>query len=281
MHYQIRLASFNEIKLMLEWAAVEQWNPGLNDAIAFQLIDLKGFFIGYLGDEPIACISLVKYNTEFGFLGLYLVKPAYRGKGYGYQIWQHAMKYAGQCNIGLDGVTAQQSNYQKSGFKLAHKNLRYLLPSHSVRIDLPSTIKLAATLPFDEIALYDRFCFPCKRDAFLASWLVMNNATSLVYFDKVIKGYGVIRACQQGFKIGPLFADNRQIASVLFQALCNSVEAKDQNIYLDIPEKNLEAVSLVHEFGMQPVFETARMYTKEFPAIAIDKIFSITSFEMG
>jgi hypothetical protein len=31
--------------------------------------------MGYLGDEPIASISVVRYSSAFGFLGLYIVRP--------------------------------------------------------------------------------------------------------------------------------------------------------------------------------------------------------------
>lgn len=280
MHHQIKLASFKEIELMMDWAAIETWNPGINDASAFQMIDLNGFFIGYVGDEPISCISTVKYNSEFGFLGLYIVKPQYRGKGFGYQIWQHAMHYAGQINIGLDGVPAQQPNYKKSGFKLAHKNVRYFLAKNSFENFRDNHIILAKTLPLYEIAEYDRSCFPCERHVFLTSWLLMSNATALVYYDRGIKGYGVIRACRKGYKIGPLFADDFSIATALFKALANTV--KDQSgIYLDIPETNPDAIRLVQEFTMEPVFETARMYTKNPPTLSLNKIFGITTFEMG
>ncbi len=33
--------------------------------------------------------------------------------------------------------------------------------------------------------------------------------------------------------------------------------------------------------GLSPVFETARMYTGPAPAIALDRIFGVTSFELG
>lgn len=281
MHYQIKLASFKEIQLMAEWAAIEKWNPGLKDANVFQLIDLHGFFVGYLGDEAISCISTVKYTPEFSFLGFYIVKPEYRGQGFGYQIWQHAMKYAGQSNVGLDGVVAQQANYKKSGFQLAHKNIRYLLPGNLSNYKLHPHIIPANVLPINDIALYDRACFPCERNAFLAAWLLMENAISLVYFDQKIKGYGVIRACQQGYKVGPLFADNLDVAQALFVALVSAINKKQADIYLDIPENNLQAAVLVREFAMEPVFETARMYTKHSPKLAQEKIFGISCFEVG
>ena len=41
------------------------------------------------------------------------------------------------------------------------------------------------------------------------------------------------------------------------------------------------AIELALRNGMQPCFETARMYTGTFPALPLDKVFGITSFELG
>lgn len=106
-------------------AAKEVWNPGLTDIEAFYAIDPQGFFIGYLDQKPIACISNAKYDDTFSFFSFYIVDQAYRGQGYGMKIWQHAIEYACDASIGLDGVVLQVENYRKSGFKEAYKNSRY------------------------------------------------------------------------------------------------------------------------------------------------------------
>jgi ribosomal protein S18 acetylase RimI-like enzyme len=105
----------HELNLAIDWAAIEGWNPGSYDADCFYAADPNGFLIGLLGDEPIATISVVKYGDSFGFLGFYIVKPEYRGMGYGIQIWNAGLEYLKGRTIGLDGVLAQQSNYSKSG----------------------------------------------------------------------------------------------------------------------------------------------------------------------
>ncbi len=124
-NYIIRTMTRKEVDLAIEWSAQEGWNPGIRDAECFYSADPSGFFIGLLNDEPIAVISVVKYGESFGFLGFYIVKPEYRGKGYGIQIWNAGLKYLEGRNVGLDGVVAQQNNYKKSGFKLAYRNIRY------------------------------------------------------------------------------------------------------------------------------------------------------------
>jgi len=89
----------------------------------------------------------------------------------------------------------------------------------------------------------------------------------------------VIRACREGFKIGPLFADSPQIADRLFQTL--RITAADQPLYLDIPDRNPEAQALVQCHGMQPVFECARMYTGDPPQVKLQQIYGVTSLELG
>ncbi|WP_197713177.1 hypothetical protein [Polynucleobacter necessarius] len=40
---QIKTMSADDVELAMTWAANEGWNPGLNDAAAFQLADPTGF----------------------------------------------------------------------------------------------------------------------------------------------------------------------------------------------------------------------------------------------
>ena len=121
----IRTMTRHEVDVAVDWAAREGWNPGLADADCFYAADPDGFLIAYLNHEPVACISVIRYDSSFGFLGFYLVKPEVRGRGYGYQIWQPGMERLEGCTVGLDGVVAQQENYRRSGFVLAHRNTRF------------------------------------------------------------------------------------------------------------------------------------------------------------
>lgn len=71
----IRTASENEFAVAIEWAKSEGWNPGLDDLSAFYAADPGGFLMGFLDDEPVSSISVVRYGDEFGFLGFYIVHP--------------------------------------------------------------------------------------------------------------------------------------------------------------------------------------------------------------
>ena len=89
----------------------------------------------------------------------------------------------------------------------------------------------------------------------------------------------MIRPCRQGRKIGPLVADDRAAAEAVLSALL--AKAGGGEIFLDVPGINREAIALAQEFGMAPVFETARMYTGAIPPLRLDRVFGVTTFELG
>jgi Acetyltransferase (GNAT) family. len=277
----LRTMSADDVALAVEWAAAEGWNPGLHDAECFRAGDPNGFFIGVWRGEPVACISAVAYGEHLGFIGLYIVKPEFRGRGFGMRVWQHGMDYLRNRNVGLDGVIAQQANYRKSGFRLAYRNIRFQGVFQAVAHDAArSTILNASALPFERLFDYDRFCFPAARERFLAVWLGQPDVIALAaVHDGHVAGYGVLRRCRAGCKIGPLFADSDEIASDLFDALVARMPG--EVIVLDVPETHPAAVALAERHGMTSVFETARMYTQEPPAIQIERMFGVTSFELG
>ncbi|MBY4675338.1 GNAT family N-acetyltransferase [Marinobacterium arenosum] len=279
-NYSIRVMSRDEVDIAVEWAATEGWNPGLKDADCYMAADPNGFLVGCLGDEPIATISVIKYDEYFGFLGFYIVKPEYRGQGYGIQIWNAGLRYLEGQNIGLDGIVAQQDNYKKSGFRLAYRNIRYEGVGGGVSPEDMGIVKLSI-LPFETVDAYDQPFFPATRSSFTRCWINQPECHSLGIMEHgKLAGYGVIRKCRNGYKIGPLFADNPKLAESLFRALKAKATSSDA-IFLDTPEVNTAAVSLAEKYEMRCSFETARMYTGAFPDIPLDRVFGVTSFEVG
>jgi len=280
MSFEIRQMTRADLDVALGWAREEGWNPGLDDAGPFYAADPSGFLMGWLGPQRVGCISVVKSGARFAFLGLYIVVPAHRGQGYGKRLWDAGIASAGGRDIGLDGVPAQQENYRKSGFSFAHRSARWggtpsgLVPRRgNVR---PLT---AADLP--AVAAFDRLYVAAPRDAFLAAWLAP-SASRLAegqFEDGRLRGYGVIRRCVSGFKIGPLFAETPAIAESLLASLISSAGA-DQ-VFIDVPEPNLDGVALARRTGLAPAFETARMYLGAPPALPLQRIFGITTLELG
>lgn len=276
----IRPMTRAELELGLDWAGAEGWNPGLHDGDSFFAADPGGFLVGLLDDEPIGMISAVKYGRGFGFIGLYIVLPACRGRGHGLALWQAAEQALSGRLVGLDGVVAQQDNYRRSGFVLAYNNVRYEgVPGRPAAPD-PAIVPLAK-VPFQQVLHYDAEFFPDERKTFLRRWIDQRGSAAFgAMHEGRLAGYGVIRPCRTGFKLGPLCADEPQLADGLLRALVANTPS-GSNVQLDIPSPNAAARELAAMHGMTPVFETARMYTGAAPWLALDRLYGVTSFELG
>ncbi|WP_025036912.1 GNAT family N-acetyltransferase [Bradyrhizobium sp. DOA9] len=276
---QIRNLCPGEIALAIDWAAAEGWNPGLADAACFAIPDARGFLVGEIDGEPVATVSCVNYDDRFAFLGFYIVRARFRGAGHGLRIWNAAIAHAGARVIGLDGVVAQQENYKKSGFQLAYANIRYGgIVAGSVQ---PSADVVALDkVPFALVEADDASVFPAARSAFLRAWInTQGHAGRALLREGRLAAWGVIRPCRTGYKIGPIVADDRAAAEQVVQALLGS--AGGSEVFLDVPAVNPAAIALAEELGLKPVFETARMYTGPIPPLRLDRVFGVTSFELG
>jgi Acetyltransferase (GNAT) domain/Acetyltransferase (GNAT) family len=253
------------------------WNPGLADAECFKIVDPEGFLIGELDGTAAATISCVNYDERFAFLGFYIVRPDLRGRGHGLRMWNAAITHADGRTIGLDGVVAQQDNYHKSGFELAYSNIRYggrIAPLAAP----PAGLVPLTDVPFAMVEAED--VFPAPRTAFLRAWISTRGHIGCALMrDGKLAAWGVIRPCRGGHKIGPLIADDRAAAEAVLAALIATAGADE--VFLDVPSVNRDAIALAQSHGLAPVFETARMYTGAIRPILLERVFGVTTFELG
>lgn len=273
-------ASYEEWLQVEEWAAEEQWNPGLGDTACFHPTDPGGFFLGRRDGRPVSAVSVVNYSEEFAFLGYYLVDPAHRGGGLGMATWSEAVPHAGRRTIGLDAVPAQEETYRRSGFTPAYRTGRYGGRPTPPGAPSPSVVPADAD-HFEGIAAFDRQCFPAGRRAFLQRWLTAPGHSAYAFVrDGETAGYGVIRRAREGRRIGPLFADGPQSAEALFDALTAHL-GPDEEVFLDIPETHAAAVALATSRGLEPGSHTVRMYAGTAPRFRAEQVFGVTSLELG
>lgn len=277
--YVIRKMVETELQIALSWARKEGWNPGVQDEYCFYQADPQGFFLGLLDGEPISVGSAVVYDDHFAFFGLYIVSPEFRNRGYGIQLTHKALNYMGNRITGLDGVLDKVSKYERLGYRSAHRNIRYELNLENSFACSPHTVDLK-TIPFNQLEEFDRRYFPAPRSKFLRCWINQPHSYALGYIDdQNLKGYGVIRKCYQGYKIGPLFATSPTIAKDLFDSLCSKVT--EGPVYLDVPEPNENAMLIAKQYKMSSKFEVIRMYRNGTPQLDLQGIYGISTFELG
>ena len=271
------------VDTLVDWAKKEGWNPGDNDSEVFWKTDPDGFYGFYNDKELIAGGSVVSYNKKFGFMGLFIVRSDLREHRIGKKLWYLRRdllikRLNTNAPIGMDGVVAMQPFYKKGGFNIAFRDERY--ECLGKKMTFSNNISSIKTEDFEKLFEYDITCFGYKRQEFLKNWFAMPQSNSFKYSeDNQIMGYAVIRKVDKGYKIGPLFANNNQIAEELYKSCLDT--ASGDLVYLDIPTVNSEAVNLVNKYDAKYVFECARMYYNQAPKIDTDKIYGITTFELG
>lgn len=280
----IRPMSRKEFDTAINWAAAEGWNPGRFDGDVFWQTDPTGFFTMELDGEMIGSCSAVSYDGNYGFMGFFIVKNEYRGKGLGGKLWlamRDTLKgrLKADTTIGIDGVFNMQESYARTGFNFSHRNLHMEGIAEQLEFDA-TKISFAYSEIFAQLVAADARWFGCERSNFLEGWLAMPEMRTAVYREgDAIVGYGCRRTCREGYKIGPLFASDLKVADQLFSALTSEIAG--QTVSIDVPEYNLQAMKLAESHDLKQNFGCARMYIGPRPSIPDEEIFGITTYELG
>ncbi|MCX8996426.1 GNAT family N-acetyltransferase [Rhizobiaceae bacterium BDR2-2] len=274
----IRPMSLSEVETLVEWAGDEGWNPGFADAEAFHAADPEGFIGCFVDGRLAAAIAATAYGREFGFIGLYISHPAFRGKGYGKRVWDAGMERLSGLSVGLDGVPAQQENYRKSGFVEQYRTWRW--SGHFIgKYEARDDIVPIAPGQLADLNEYDRRFFPAARPAFLQAWTSAPRLSLAIVTDGRIRGYGTLRQCRDGCKIGPLFVDDDADSQQLFAALAS--RSGGQMLHIDVPETNTDFSAFLAETGFEKGFVTARMVRGPAPQAPWRTPAGITTLELG
>lgn len=285
----IRPMTLEELELALEWAAQEGWNVGKYDAKPYLAQDINGFKLLLLDEVPIGCISVTKYDN-FVFLGLFIIKAEYRSKGYGTYLWDTILaELNAEPSVGLYAVPKQISRYKTSGFNNAFGLQRWNTEAPSNPL---STSNTCVTLDnhtdfFNKTVSYDEKIFSARREAFLKTMLDMPGINAFIKCEQnEVVGYGLIRHCKNGYRIGPLYADDFETAKSLIESLLDVVATTGQPIILDAPISNKFIMGLAEYFNLKqiPENDTELMFKGNLPTVMIDsasKNYAVASLELG
>jgi len=264
------------------WAAAEGWNPGDGDIAVAHGFDPDAFIALRRGDELIGGGTILSYGGRYGFMGLFIVRPEFRGEGLGTVLWHHRLRLLRArldpgMPIGMDGVFDMVPFYERGGFRLAYRDLRFGGVA-SGEID-PAVVPLDA-IGFDAFDAFDRLHVPAPRTAFLRAWLDRPGvrAAALVEHGRLV-GCAALRRCLDGHRFGPVLAERPDVAERLVATLAAGVAG--QRVQLDVPEANPAALALAARFGLVEEFGCARLYHGPAPQVPVERIFGVTSFEFG
>ena len=281
----------DQIPIVTDWSRREGFAPGLGDIEIYRHTDRQGLWIAWLDQEPIGCIAGVRYNLDYGFIGLYLVVPHQRGHGYGQQLWKHALDHLADLTcIGLEAAPARILDYAGWGFESSSSTTRWCCFNKGIsedsRGDLPSGLHVVEgrDIPSEAVQLYDAQREPSPRPHFLADWLGHQSGQVLALLDDRgnCHGFGRIRPCLlqdgEGWRIGPLLANSPGLATYLIRML---QQRHPGVLLIDTPGLNTTANELMATLGFTAESETMRMYRGDMPKVALNDVFALACLELG
>ena len=274
----IRTMRIDDLQTVLDWAAEEGWNPGLDDAAAFYAADPKGFLVKEKDGAPVAAISVVNHDTNTAFLGLYLCKHGHRGQGHGMDVWRAGIAHAQDRCIGLDGVPDQQQNYARSGFAKYGSTVRY--EGHLASVTDPR-IRAASPDDLSNLIAQDAKACGIERAAFATAWFAQapTRQTMVLAEGSDITGFATFRRCRLGCKVGPLYARSEADARALLGA--NPFPTAKDPCVVDVFDQNAPLADVLRSLGFEATFETARMYSGAEPTNNPALFQAIATMELG
>lgn len=290
----IRPLGAAQIGLVTDWARDEGFCPGQGDVAIYRQTDRQGLWLGWLDGEPIGCIAGVRYSAAYGFVGLFIVQPAHRGRGHGVSLWRHALAHLADVScIGLEAAPERISDYAGWGFRAASPTTRWRRHSLPGEWQQPPSagdgLRLleAAALPEEAIQAYDAAREPSPRPHFLKNWLHHPAGVVQVLVDERGRchGFGRIRPCllsqgemASGWRIGPLLADTPALAERLLRALLNRHPGE---VLIDAPGANRHAATLLRHLDFSPGPRTLRMYRGTQPRQTLADVYGLACLELG
>lgn len=282
----IRGMTHSELRTLVDWAGREGWNPGRNDADLFWDLDPDGFLALEVDGRLAGGGAIIRYDERFGFMGLFLVDPAHRGRKLGTELWyarrdRLLARMQPDAAIGLDAVDAMIPFYERGGFQAHYRHRRFEVPAAAGKAPpADANVVELSRVPWPQVTELDRRGFPADRSRFLQAWVRQPGATSLglVEGDR-LRGYGTLRPCRTGWKVGPLLAEDRDSAERLLRRF-RQIAGEDP-LTVDLPDNNPAAVSLARDLGMREVFGCVRMYYGPAPRIHDSQVFGVATLEVG
>jgi len=280
--YTIGAMRADEVPTLTAWAAAEGWNPGDGDVGVAWAFDPDAFIALRRGDELVGGGTVLSYDGAFGFMGLFIVRPDQRSAGLGAVLWRYRRDLLRSrldpgAPIGMDGVFDMVPFYERGGFRLAYRDLRF---EGIAAGEADPDVLDGAAVPFAVLDAFDRRHVAAPRSRFLQGWLAASGVRSAALRrNGELVAFAALRPCRSGYRFGPVHAGDADDAARVIGHLMAAVAGEP--VQLDVPEPNEAALALAARWSMTESFGCARLYLGEAPALPVPHIFGVTSFEFG
>ena len=287
----IKTMTKQDLAMALDWAKKESWNPAFRDHEVFYAADPLGYRMLWVDGKPIASLATVKYSDQYAFFGLYIVHPKFRSQGYGKLLWNFSAESVSACTtMALNGTLEQVETYKRSGFCRSNLNTRWSTNLFNSKVrNSPCKSTLTNTANLMDVVDLDYKSSSIYRPEFWKKLLSKPESFFLSLNEGgSMKGFGLVSRCVNGYKLGPVYASEQDVAEDVVIALWQHAQkvvcpsgGESLTIQLDTTELNANATHLTERLGFTKVFDTVRMYRGPKPDMDDSSTYGLATLEIG
>lgn len=265
----IRLLTAEDLDFALGLSQVAGWNQTRRDWQRMLELQPEGCFLLCSDGAPAATATTTVYADDTAWIGMVLVDPRYRRRGYATQLMEHCIDYLRGRNVGcikLDATPAGQAVYEKLGFQAETVLHRWeadrpALPEAAEQAvaerEEPDAIEVKYLLAGGEwqrtVLQIDPAAFGGERLGLLQRLARDSERAAFV----PNRGFGMLRRGALAWYLGPLVAGDESAGWAMIRQLLTpeifsgsgKKKAGQTRCFWDVPETNLAAVTAAHQFG--------------------------------
>lgn len=258
------------------------WNQTYRDWERILELDPEGLIGGYRDGELVGTVTLVSLGDDVAWIGMMLVREAFRGVGFGHTLFREALREArtrGHSLVGLDATHLGLPLYRSEGFQAVTSMTRWGGTLASTVHRDPSFIRLPEER-FEEAVELDHHHSGVDRRRLLRTLLQETTTVAVGAFQgERLRGFGLSRPGRKARHIGPVLAESPEMAGRLIGHLGH--EFPDTPVLIDLcdrPEMDRQLLAL----GLEPQRRLTRMtWPVAQPVLDSPAIPVIVSFEWG
>ena len=231
---RLRVMTSADIPAGMRLKGLAGWNQTAADWRRFLARSPEGCFVAEVGAQVCGTVTTIPFEDRFAWIGMVLVDPEYRGRGFGTALLERAIHYLDELDLSalkLDATPQGKPLYEKLGFLPEYEIGRWTRRQQP-GLAMPArtaVCKSASPALVESICEFDRQVFGADRSGLLMS--LHDEAPELtlgILKDGTLAGYAFGRRGSFADHLGPWMAGDAGTARELLEGFLASSSRETQ-----------------------------------------------------
>ena len=240
------------------------WNQTASDWRRFLERSPQGCFVAEVDTQVCGTVATIPFDDRFAWIGMVLVDPEHRGRGFGTTLLERAIDYLDELNLSalkLDATPQGKPLYEKLGFRSEYEIWRWTRRRSPSDCATSSTAAREPISPelLESICEFDRQVFGADRGFLLTS--LHEDApqfTQGMFRAGILTGYAFGRRGSFADHLGPWMATDAGTARHLLEGFLGSSSRETQ--IADCLNAHAAVADLLKSFGFSHTRPLIRMF---------------------